>query len=185
MRVFPAFLLAAFLLALGLGGAAHADQKDPRLPELFSALAKAPTPEVAQPIELHIWEIWFEQPDPVIAKLMENAVRAMAVDDFAAAERALNQVVVLAPDYAEGWNRRATLYFLTKRYDASLADIDTVLALEPRHFGALSGQGLCFMAKENLEAAADAFQHALDVNPQMLGARENLDALKKILGDDI
>lgn len=177
--------LLVLLLVLGLVPTASADQKDPRLVGLFSALAEAPSPELAQPVELRIWEIWFEHPDPVIAKLMDNAVRATAVDDFATAERALNQVVVLAPDYAEGWNRRATLYFLMGRIDESLADIDTVLALEPRHFGALSGQGLCFLAKENLEAAAQSFKLALEVNPQMEGARANLDALKEILGDDI
>ena len=173
------------LLLLCLSAPAEADQKDPRLPELFQALAGAPSPELAQPVELRIWEIWFEHPDPVIVKLMDNAVRAMAVDDYATAERALDQVVKLAPDFAEGWNRRATLYFLMGRIDASLADIDAVLALEPRHFGALSGQGLCFLAQENLEAAAQSFEHALDVNPQMEGARANLDALKEILGDDI
>jgi len=177
--------LLTLLLLLGLAAPAAADQTDPRLPDLFSALAAAPSPELAQPIELSIWEIWFEHPDPVIAKLMENAVRATAVDDFASAERALNQVVVLAPDYAEGWNRRATLYFLMGRIDESLADIEAVLALEPRHFGALSGQGLCFLTKEDLPAAAEAFKRALAVNPQMPGARENLDALKQILGDDI
>lgn len=177
--------LLVLTLFLGLIAPAQADQNDPRLPDLFAALAGAPSPELAQPVELRIWEIWFEHPDPVIAKLMENAVRAMAVDDFATAERALNQVVVLAPGYAEGWNRRATLYFLMERIDESLADIDTVLALEPRHFGALSGQGLCFLTKENLEAAAQSFKLALEVNPQMEGARANLDALKQILGDDI
>lgn len=178
--------LAAALLGLALAASpAAADQTDPRLPGLFSALAVAPSPELAQAIELSIWGIWFEHPDPVIAKLMENALRAIAVDDFATAERALNQVVVLAPDYAEGWNRRATLYFLMGRIDQSLADIDAVLALEPRHFGALSGQGLCFLAKDDLPAAAEAFKRALAVNPQMPGARENLEALQQILGDDI
>jgi tetratricopeptide (TPR) repeat protein len=175
----------AFWLLSVLAPPLAADQKDPRLPGLFAALAAAPSPELAQPVELRIWEIWFEHGDPVILKLMENAVLAMAVDDFATAERALNQVVVLAPDYAEGWNRRATLYFLTGRIDASLADIATVLALEPRHFGALSGQGLCHLAKDQLPEAAAAFEEALAVNPQMQGARSNLDALKDLLGDDI
>jgi len=177
--------LLTLLLLLGLTVPAGADQKDPRLPGLFAALGKAPTPEFAQAIEISIWEIWFQHPDPVIGKLMENAVKATAVDDFASAERALNQVVVLAPDYAEGWNRRATLYFLMGRIDESLADIDAVLALEPRHFGALSGQGLCFLAKDDLAAAAESFKRALAVNPQMPGARANFDALKKKLGNDI
>lgn len=177
--------LLVLLLTLCLAEPALADQKDPRLPGLFQALAAAPSPELAQPVELRIWEIWFEHPDPVVAKLMENAVRAMAVDDYATAQRALDQVVKLAPDFAEGWNRRATLYFLMGKIDESLADIDTVLALEPHHFGALSGQGLCYLAKENLEAAAESFKHALDVNPQMEGAKANLEALKQILGDDI
>lgn len=177
--------LLALLMAGALTGPVAADQKDARLPNLFVALAAAPTPELAQPVELRIWEIWFEHSDPVIVKLMENAVLAMAVDDFASAERALDQVVRLAPDYAEGWNRRATLYYITGRIDASLADIETVLALEPRHFGALSGQGLCHLAKDELAAAAAAFELALQVNPQMEGTRASLEALKEQLGDDI
>lgn len=177
-------LLAALLLLL-LAQPARADQTDPRLAQLFAALQAAPHAAAAAPIEQAIWGLWVIQPDPVIATLMDKAGYAMAVDDNAVALRALDQVVVLAPAYAEGWNRRATLYYVMGRYDDSLADIEAVLALEPRHFGALSGRGLCLVELDRPEEALAAFEAALAVNPHMEGVKTNVEALKKLLGDDI
>jgi len=177
--------LAAALALLLLATPAAADQTDPRLPELLDALKTAPNAATAAALEQSIWGLWVSQPDPVIATLMDKAGYAMAVDDSAVALRALDQVVVLAPAYAEGWNRRATLYYLMGRYDDSLADIEAVLALEPRHFGALSGRGLCLVELDRPEEALAAFEAALAINPHMEGVKINVEALKKLLGDDI
>ena len=82
---------------------------------------------------------------------------------------------------AEGWNKRATLYYLMGRHEESLADIDRVIKLEPRHFGALSGAGLVNMALERPEAALKAFKRALDANPHMPSAEARVKALERFL----
>ncbi len=163
----------------------RADQNDPRLPGLFDQLLLAASPEAAAPIEQAIWQAWTQHSDPVIEQLMDKAALGMQIGDAGMAQRALDQVVALAPDYAEGWNRRATFNYMVGRYQDSLDDIEQVLSLEPRHFGALSGKGLVLVALERWEDAAAAFQAALAVDPQMQGAQENLKAVQEIMGRDI
>ena len=175
--------LATAVLALWLAAPALA-QDEAKLDALFAELAR-PGNEDWERVETEITRIWSKSGSPAMDLLLKRGQDALEAEDYPTAVEHFSALIDHAPDFAEGWNRRATLYFLQGRFDASLADIDAVLALEPRHFGALSGQGLCFLAKENLEAAAQSFKHALEVNPQMEGARANLDALKQILGDDI
>ena len=110
------------------------------LEKLFEQLARDPKPSSAEATAKRIWQNWLTSKSKSIDLLMGWAGKAMGVEDYAKAEDILDQVVVLAPDYAEGWNRRATLYFLIDDYSRSIADIESALALEPRHFGALSGR---------------------------------------------
>ena len=174
--------LVAFL-ALSAAGPAAADQRDGRLPALFAALLDAPDHVAAQALETEIWTIWYEHDDRAIVLLMRQGRAAMARRDYAGAQRSFDQVVKIAPDYAEGWNARATQHYLMGGYQASLADIEKTLALEPRHFGALSGRGLVYAALERWEAALAAFEAALAVNPQMPGPRLNAAAIRKELSD--
>ena len=90
-----------------------------------------------------------------------------------------SRIVEIAPDFAEGWNKRATLFYLLGQFDASMTDIDHTLELEPRHFGALSGLGLIQMILEHDEQAVDAFERALSIHPQMTGPRANIEVLKE------
>lgn len=184
MRVSRVLCLLAALALLPCA-AARADQRDPALPALFETLLRAPSAAAAEPVEAAIWQAWTRHADPVVEQLMAHAALALQAGHRAAAERALDQVVALAPDYAEGWNRRATYYFMVGRYEDSLADIDRVLALEPRHFGALSGEGLVMLALARPEDAAAAFQAALAIHPHLVGARRNLEALQDLTGKDI
>ncbi len=171
------------LLALVVASVALADQRDARLTALFAALLEAPDHGTAQALEAEIWSIWYEHDDDAIVLLMRQGRAAMARRDFSGALRSFDQVVMIAPGYAEGWNARATLHYLMGGYEASLADIEKTLALEPRHFGALSGRGLVYAALERWEAALEAFEGALAVNPQMLGPRRNAEAIRKELSD--
>lgn len=175
--------IALLLVALFAIGPAAADQKDARLEGLFEELMGAPNHGAAQGAEAAIWGIWYEHDDDAIEQLMFKGRAAMDRRDFKGALRSVDQVIALAPDFAEGWNLRATLYFLIGRYEASLADIKETLAREPRHFGALSGRGLVYTQLDELDLALRSFEEALTVNPQMPGPRINAEAIRKELQD--
>jgi tetratricopeptide (TPR) repeat protein len=174
--------LVVVLFAM-LAGAAHADQKDPRLDKLFQQLKTAANTESSQPIEEQIWEIWLESGDQNVDALMAIGVAALNDSDYAQAYRAFSRIVDLAPNFAEGWNKRATVLYLMGRYDDSMKDIAKTLALEPRHFGALSGLGLCNAQLTKEKEALDAFEKALAINPNMPGIKLDADEMKKQLGD--
>jgi tetratricopeptide (TPR) repeat protein len=165
-------------LGVGVGAA---DQNDSRLDTLFAQLLTAPGIGEARPIEISIWEVWTLSDDSAVAELMKESATAMSRRDYPRALRYLDQVVAIAPEYAEGWNRRATVYYLAERYEDSLADIARTLALEPRHFGALSGRGLVLTALEREEEALRSFEEALTIHPHLIGARINADALREVL----
>ncbi|MGH6948801.1 MAG: tetratricopeptide repeat protein [Kiloniellales bacterium] len=182
MRTLGPLLLAVALLLAALP--ARADQNDPRLPPLFAELKQAPDPQSAHEIEMNIWSAWFHSSDGAVSALMEQGARAMDRRDFTAAQHAFDQVVALAPDYAEGWNRRATLRYLTGDLQGSLEDITETLAREPRHFGALAGRGLVYMALDEPVKALDSFEAALKIHPNLPGPQVNSEMLKKRLKDN-
>lgn len=179
-------ILALFVLlifSIGIGGAARADQKDPRLDALFVDLKKVTGYLQARTIEQEIWSIWLTAGDPAVNRLMAEGVEAMAAQDYKTALSDFSEIVKLAPDFAEGWNKRATVLYLIGDFKGSLADVDKTLALEPRHFGALSGLGLINSALERDEEAIIAFEKALAVNPHMPGVVANIEYVKKRLKD--
>lgn len=174
---------AVLVLVLGLlGGAASADQKDPRLDALFAALKNAPGIGDVLPIEEEIWSVWLEAGRPDVDRQMELGVAATARADYDGAIAAFDAVVRAAPDFAEGWNRRATAYYLIGDFDASVADIQRTLALEPRHFGALSGLGLIYLALGQDEGALKAFLKALEIHPYLPGAKAQIQEIHRRLG---
>ena len=167
-------LLGLFLTLLAAASPAFGDQNDPRLDPLFSALRQAEDVTKARRVEAGIWRIWSQYgDDPIIDRMMRHGARLMAAEQMKRAAEVFDQVVTRAPAFAEGWNRRATLRFLTGDFDGSVADIRQVLNLEPRHFGALSGLGLIYMALERPQGALKAFERALQINPHMTSARRH------------
>ena len=162
--------LIAALVALGaltIVSAAEARQDDSRLDALFERLVAADDFAEARSIEASIWRIWTEAGDETLDELMVRGIGAMRRRDFDVALESFNAIVEADPDFAEGWNKRATLYYLMGRYDDSIRDVERTLALEPRHFGALSGMGLIFTELDDAKAALAWFEQALAVNPQM------------------
>lgn len=143
----PRFLLAALAAACFVLAAAtaRAGQDDPRLNALFDKL-KTGSDEEARAIERQIWQIWVEHKNPEIARLMQRGMAALNEDDAQEALDTFGQVVRADKNFAEGWNKRATVEFVMGDFDASIADIERTLALEPRHFGALSGLGQIYLA---------------------------------------
>ena len=179
--------LIAIALALGLGlsaGSALADQSDPRLEGLFARLKLAANAEAAQGVEQSIWHIWIQSDDTAIRLLMAEGLEAMARRDLRAALGKFDQTVKIAPDFAEGWNKRATVHYLLGNYGESLHDIDKTLALEPRHFGALSGRGLVLLELERPDLALKSFESALEIHPRLPGANFNAEALRRQLKKD-
>jgi len=116
-----------------------ADQTDDRLDDLFVTLALSSDLPTIRATESEIWSIWFEHPNTDVEELMQMGVTRMNYNRYADAMLIFSQLIESFPDYAEGWNRRATLHYILGNYDESIADIEKVLELEPRHFGALSG----------------------------------------------
>jgi tetratricopeptide (TPR) repeat protein len=171
------------LLGLCVGVQASADQKDPRLDKLFAQLKAAATDEDGMAIESQIWDIWLKSGDENVDALMSIGVAAMDSSDLPQAYQAFDRIVHLAPNFAEGWNKRATVLYYMGRFKESLSDIDKTLALEPRHFGALSGRGLCDVELKQEKEALDAFEQALAVNPHMPMIRQAAEDVKKSLAD--
>jgi len=155
------------VVALGQAAGVLARQNDPRLDPLFDALLTTDDGPEAQTLERRIWDIWLESGDEKIDALMAIGTRAMGERKFKLALESFDAVIEADADYAEGWNKRATLYYLMGDYEASIADVQRTLALEPRHFGALSGMGLISAALEDEKAALDWYDQALAVNPHM------------------
>lgn len=158
--------MLAAVLVLGLSVPSAADQKDPKLPALFALLEAARSPLEALYAEQQIWQLWTVSPDAEVELLMRRAAVLMSADQFEPAIDVLDTVVEVAPDFAEGWNRRATAYYLNDDFPASVADIQKTLELEPRHFGALSGLGLIYTALEEYEGALKAYERVLEIHPQ-------------------
>jgi tetratricopeptide (TPR) repeat protein len=184
-----ALLGSAFIAALISFGTtasitgASADQRDPSLPTLFKFLKSAQHSDQAGPVEDKIWEIWSATGDPKLDQLMVTSSEAMERGDYKGALLDIDQILKAKPDFAEGWNKRATVYFLMGDYEKAIADIDRTLELEPRHFGALSGLGMSNLKLGNDAAAADAFRRLLNIDPLYPNAKRNLklalDALNK------
>ena len=153
---------------------------------LFGALKAAPDEASAKHVEARIWAQWLQTPSDTTALLMMRAKTAMEAKQMDVALKLLNAVVKLRPDYIEGWNRRATLYYLKNDYAHSLEDIEQVLIREPRHFGALAGLGMIMQELGDERRALDAFRKALAVNPHLEKVPELVKTLtEKVEGRDI
>lgn len=163
----------------------HADQNAEELPELFDQLEEAESGVEASRIEQRIWQHWLDAPDEQAAKLMNNISVSMSASDLAVALRFNNELIETHPEYAEAWNKRATIHYLMGNNAQSVADIRETVALEPRHFGAISGLGLIFLRQENFEAALDAFEQVLAISPASDSARQSVERVQKELGREI
>jgi len=160
--------IAAMLLALALAlPIAAAQPREDRLDRLHAELARSGDAAEAQSVAGRIWEIWLTAPTAEAQELLDSAIRAMRYGDYATSLAVLGRLTTLYPDYAEGWNQTATVLFLAGRDDDSLAAIDRVLALEPRHFGALAGRVMIEVRNGRQEAARAALDRALEVHPHL------------------
>jgi tetratricopeptide (TPR) repeat protein len=174
-------LLWSVAIAIGCMGPALADQQDFRLEGLFARLQTTSSRPEARAAQQQIWQIWIECDDSQADRLMQGGIQAMAARQHGLALEYFDRLVERAPDFAEGWNKRATVHYLMDDYEASVLDIERTLELEPRHFGALSGLGMIYDAIGKPAAALRSFEAAVAINPHLDGTRQRIDELRRQL----
>jgi tetratricopeptide (TPR) repeat protein len=133
--------------------------------------------------EQGLWLLWSRSGDPEVDRLMALGTEAMQAGKHVEAISTFSEVIHKKPDFAEGWNRRATVYYLAGQYDKSIADCHEVFKRNPRHFGALSGMGQIYAQLEDYANALRWYRRALEVNPNMLGVEMNIRLLEERLKD--
>ena len=158
-----------------------ADQTDPELDALFARLLITDNQAEAVGITNRIWTVWRAHDDDQIMTLMSRGMRSMRAANLTKAVEHFSEVIRIDPQFAEGWNARATAYYNMGEYGLSTRDVKATLRLEPRHFGALSGQGMIYMALDNLDDALFFFERALDVNPHMHQLIPSIEKIKQAL----
>lgn len=145
-----------------------------RLHELFDKLHACPSASIASRIEDAIWEVWMYDTHEGAEIALDRASADIAARRFDIAETRLAILLRRRPDWAEAWNKRATLYYVLERDDESVAAIHRTLEIEPRHFGAMCGLGEILRAHGDIDAACLAFSMALRVHPHLTEVRETL-----------
>lgn len=154
-----------------------AEARSEKLDQLFLDLKRAKNQRAAERVSSRIRQEWGRSGSASIDLLMQWAQKAMDEEKYDVALDFLDQVTLLAPAYAEGWNRRATLHFAQDDYAKSMTDIARTLQLEPRHFGALGGMAVILKNSGNEQAAMRAYERVLEVYPMMRDAQTELGKL--------
>jgi len=188
MKCLKRLLLACITLScvtLAQVQSSLADQHAPELQGLFEELKQATDTTEAAKLEAMIWQHWLEAPDEQSHQLMSDITQAMAGADLAIALQMADELVESHPDYAEAWNKRATLHYMLGKNEQSVADIRQTIALEPRHFGAISGLGLIFLRSQDFDAALAAFEQVLAISPASAGAKSSVARLRQEVGREI
>jgi tetratricopeptide (TPR) repeat protein len=161
------------------------ESKAAHLNELFAELKAAADVAASRAIEDEIWTEWLKSGDAETDAMMTMAITAMSTGVLNQALALLDKIVARSPDYAEGWNKRATLYYEIDDYDKSLADIEETLKREPRHFGALSGLGMIMIKLGDKRRALAAFEKAVEVDPMINNGTAIIEQLKAAISKDI
>ncbi|MCQ0987590.1 tetratricopeptide repeat protein [Jiella marina] len=152
-----------------------------RIDRLFSELRQEADPQKARRIASRIERTWRRSGSATIDLLMQRAAKAMSEKKNVAALDLLDQALVLKPDYAEAWNRRATLNFGMDRWGKSLADIEQTLAREPRHWGALMGLAMILQRLDEDQKALETYMRVLEVYPALKSAQDAVGKLSEEL----
>ena len=131
--------------------------------------------------EQGLWLLWSRSGEMEIDRLMAAGVEQMQAGRHGEAVSTFSEVIHRRPDFAEGWNKRATVHYLAGEYGKSLADCDEVMKRNPQHFGALSGYGQIYFQLEEYEKALEYWHRALEVNPNMIGVEINIKGAEELL----
>tara|TARA_Y100001936_G_C15906911_1_gene576357 strand:- start:81 stop:629 length:549 start_codon:yes stop_codon:yes gene_type:complete len=161
-----------------------ANERDTRLDQLFNKL-KANKSKAAYIVEQEIWDLWSTHPtDEKLTSRLEEGSQLVRDQHYLKARDVFTEVINLDQNWAEAWNKRATVLYLLGNFEDSQKDIDKVLKLESRHFGALAGQGLVNIQLKNYEKAISSYEKALKIYPSMKSPRIMIEEIQKIIKKD-
>lgn len=144
---------------------ATSNERARSLDALFKGLKAAGGDEEADVLVARIWEVWTRSGRPDVDRIMEEGIGYLSIRQLGAAHDRFTEAIDAAPDFPEAWNKRATVLYLMSEHEQSLSDIEKVLALEPRHFGALAGRGVIHAHAGRWKEALDSYRQALAFNP--------------------
>lgn len=170
--MFKRLLLAALIFA----AQAVAGPSD----EMFETLHNAPSESEANDVAQDIWASWMDSGSPTVDMIMQRAVDAQMIGDYETARAFYDRAILIAPDYAEAWSRRAGLFLNDENFPEALRDLNEALRLEPRHFGAWAGLGIMMEAMGAEKEALEAYRQALSIYPFMTEAMQAEKRLSKV-----
>ena len=176
-------LLRTFIIFLFFAFSIKADQNDLRLDDLFEILSKSKSDIQMNEVTSYIWDIWHETNDPSIEADFYRGLESMRTGDLLMAISFFTRVIDNNPDFAEGWNKRATVYYMLGKFDASMMDIHETLKLEPRHFGAMDGMSLIFIHLEQFDKAIGIYDQMLEIFPNNSSTIQKKEILKNRFSD--
>ena len=181
-------LLGIAVLGLLFFSNVSAENRKSELDKLFSQLKNSKNLSSAQIVEKKIWEIWSIHPSDDrrgfrLTELLTQGSRLMNVGELGKAYKLFTQIIAVEPDWSEAWNKRATVLYLMNQYQSSLDDIKVTLALEPRHFGALSGRALNYIELEEYEKAIQSYRAAQKIYPALDSAKKMIPELQELIND--
>ena len=166
--------LIVFLL---FASSLKADQNDARLEDLFEILSTTESDVQINEVTSSIWDIWYETNDPKIEADFYRGMESMRTGDLLISVTFFTRVTEKNPTFAEGWNKRATVYFMLGKFDKSMIDIIKTLKLEPRHFGAMDGMALIFIQTQQFNKAISIYDQILKIFPKSISIIEKKERL--------
>ena len=171
-----------FIFYIFAQSASAADKQTSELNHLFTQLKTLSNSQDAKKVEDKIWELWTTHPsEDSLTELLAKGSEYMMQNQLTSAHNVFSKVIELDPKWAEGWNKRATVLYMMGNFELSQKDINMVLSLEKRHFGALSGQGLVQTALENYEKAIDSYIEAHKIYPSSQSTLQMIEQLSILL----
>ena len=181
-------ILVILSLSLFFFSNANAEERNNKLDKLFDELKNTKDESSAQVIENEIWEIWSIHPSDDrrgfrLTELLIQGTRLMNMRELSKAYEVFTKVITVESDWAEAWNKRATVLYLMEQYESSLADIEITLVLEPRHFGALSGQALNYIELNLYEKAIKSYKSAQKIYPLLDSAKKMIPELQELINN--
>ena len=186
MKKFLSILILSFLFLINV----NAEDRKTELDKLFYELKNAKDLSSAQAIEIKIAKIWDKHPSDDrrgfrLTELLHQGSILMNSGELNKAYNLFTKIIATEPDWAEAWNKRATVLYLMRKYQSSLDDIEITLKFEPRHFGALGGQALNYLELREYEKAIESYKAVQKIYPLKDSAKKMIPMLKELIDQTI